>query len=193
MATCATCGNFILWGGVRQNGRRYCGKKCFSNDEYGRLADRIPDQVVKLAAKQIRNEPCPVCNRRGGEIEFRKSYKAISYLIMTSWGSYPIISCPPCHRKKVLGDFILTLLFGWWGFPWGIIMTPVQLFRNISAFSTDTNTSEPSQELCSAVRTMLAHNQMSLRSVNNPWPRGDAGVNPAQPRRDTKLNKGSPG
>ena len=112
MATCATCGNSILWGGVRQHGKRYCGQKCFSNDEFGRLAARIPEQSVKLAAKQIRNGPCPVCSQRGGGIELRKSYKAISYVIMTSWGSYPIISCSSCHRKKVLNDFILTLLSG---------------------------------------------------------------------------------
>jgi hypothetical protein len=189
MASCATCGNSILWGGVRQNGKRYCGQKCCSNDELGRLAARIPEQAVKLAAKQIRNGPCPVCSRRGGGIELRKSYTAISYVIMTSWGSYPIISCSSCHRRKVLGDFILTLLFGWWGFPWGMIMTPVQLFRNISAFSTDTNTSEPSQELCSAVRAMMAQNYLSLHSERIQ----ESKLNVAQQLRHVGQHKGSTG
>jgi hypothetical protein len=193
MATCASCGNSILWGGVRLNGRRYCGQKCCSQDEFGRLAASIPEQAVKIEAKKIRNGHCPVCSRRGGEIELRKSYKAISYLIMTRWGEYPIISCSSCHRKKILGDLILTLCFGWWGFPWGLIITPVQLIRNISAFATDTKTSEPSQELCAAVRTMMAQTNLSLQSGSNHDPGKDTEINPAQHRRDIKLRNSSPG
>jgi hypothetical protein len=193
MATCASCGNSILWGGVNQSGRRYCGPKCCSQDELGRLASSIPEQAVKIEAKKIRNGLCPVCSRRGEEIELRKSYKAISYLIMTSWGAYPIISCSSCHRKKVFGHFLLTFFFGWWGLPWGLIITPVQLIRNICAFATDTKTSEPSKELCSAVRIMMAHTNLSLQSGSNHESGKGAAINPAQHRRDIKLRNGSPG
>jgi hypothetical protein len=192
MATCASCGNSILWGGVRQNGRRYCGPKCCSRDEFGRFAARIPEQAVRHAVQEIRNGPCPVCSRRGGDIELRKSYRAISYVIMTSWGAFPLISCPSCHRKKVLGNFILTLLFGWWGFPWGLIMTPVQLVRNLSALSTDTKTSEPSQDLCSAVRVMMAHTHLSLQCETSHKP-GEGAEENAAPRRDVKLPQGLAG
>jgi hypothetical protein len=193
MATCASCGNSILWGGVRLNGRRYCGQKCCSQDEFGRFAASIPEQAVKIEAKKIRNGNCPVCSQRGEEIELRKSYKAISYVIMTRWGVYPIISCSSCHRKKVLGDFFLTLLFGWWGFPWGLIITPVQLIRNICAFATDTKTSESSKELCSAVRVMMAHKNLSLQYRSSHDPGKGAEINPAQHRRDIKLRNNSPG
>jgi hypothetical protein len=193
MATCASCGNSILWGGVRLNGRRYCGQKCCSQDELGRLAASIPEQAVKIEAKKIRNGNCPVCSRRGEEIELRKSYKAISYVIMTRWGGYPIISCSSCHRKKALGDFILTLCFGWWGFPWGLIITPVQLIRNISALATDTKTSEPSKELCSVVRIMMAQINLSLQSESSRQPGTGAEVKPAQNRRNIILRQGSAG
>jgi hypothetical protein len=193
MATCASCGNSILWGGVRLNGSRYCGQKCCSQDELGRLAASIPEQAVKIEAKKIRNGNCPVCSRRGEEIELRKSYKAISYVIVTRWGVYPIVSCSSCHRKKVLGDFILTLCFGWWGFPWGMIITPVQLIRNICAVATDTKTSEPSQELCSAVRTMMAQTNLSLQSASSRQPGKGAEAKATGHSRDAKLRIGSPG
>ena len=36
------------------------------------------------------------------------------------------------HWGKSLPFTILTLILGWWGFPWGIIYTPMALFTNLS-------------------------------------------------------------
>lgn len=33
---------------------------------------------------------------------------------------------------KMFGTFLVTLLFGWWGFPWGIIWSIGSLFNNIA-------------------------------------------------------------
>lgn len=33
---------------------------------------------------------------------------------------------------KGLGFTMISLLFGWWGFPWGFIYTPMALFTNLS-------------------------------------------------------------
>src|SRR5262245_55842343 len=33
---------------------------------------------------------------------------------------------------KALPYTLLTFLFGWWGFPWGFIYTPMALFTNLS-------------------------------------------------------------
>ena len=68
-----------------------------------------------------------------------------------------------------------------------MIMTPVQLFRNISAFSADTNTSEPSQELCSAVRAMMAQNNFSLPSERTL----ESKLNVAQQGRHVDQRTGS--
>jgi hypothetical protein len=36
------------------------------------------------------------------------------------------------HWGKSLPFTILSLLIGWWGFPWGLIYTPMSLFTNLS-------------------------------------------------------------
>jgi hypothetical protein len=41
------------------------------------------------------------------------------------------VVCRPCGVKSQLGNAALSLLTGWWGIPWGLIMTPIQVTRNI--------------------------------------------------------------
>jgi len=96
----------------------------------------------------------------------RFSYRAISYLVMTTWSKNPILSCSNCHRKKVAGDTTATLFLGWWGFPFGLIVTPMQLFRNISAASSSHSpATEPSSELCSFVRSIIAQTEIENSSL----------------------------
>lgn len=33
---------------------------------------------------------------------------------------------------KMFGTFMVTLIFGWWGFPWGIIWSLGSIFNNLS-------------------------------------------------------------
>ncbi len=40
---------------------------------------------------------------------------------------------------KGLGFTMISLLFGWWGFPWGFIYTPMALFTNLSGGRDVTN------------------------------------------------------
>jgi len=126
-------------------------------DSMGRVGDRIPDAVIKKEAQKIMNGPCPECNQISHDVELRYSYRAVSYLVMTTWSKIPILACRSCHRKKVAGDTLTTVLFGWWGFPFGLIVTPVQLLRNMSAAgSPNSRKTEPSADLCSFVRGVLA-------------------------------------
>jgi hypothetical protein len=50
---------------------------------------------------------------------------------------------------------------GWWGFPWGLIMTPVQLGRNLIGALGGSEAAAPSPELEKMVRTMLAARAVS--------------------------------
>ena len=43
------------------------------------------------------------------------------------------------HWSKSLPYTFLTLLLGWWGFPWGIIYTPMALITNLSGGKDVTN------------------------------------------------------
>jgi hypothetical protein len=45
---------------------------------------------------------------------------------------------------------------GWWGFPWGLLMTPVQITRNAWKLATPPNPAEPSPRLVQDARLQLA-------------------------------------
>ena len=42
---------------------------------------------------------------------------------------------------------LFCLLLGWWGFPWGLILTPVQVVRNVSGMLSGRESSRPSEDL----------------------------------------------
>lgn len=59
----------------------------------------------------------------------------------------------------------ITLLLGWWGIAFGLIVTPVQLLRNIAAAATAKSpTSEPSPDLCAFARGILAQSMIENHS-----------------------------
>ena len=47
-------------------------------------------------------------------------------------------------------------LLGWWGFPWGLLVTPMQIARNISALTRRPDPLTPSPELLRAARIHIA-------------------------------------
>jgi hypothetical protein len=79
-----------------------------------------------------------------------------SIFVMTQWRSTPILCCTPCGTKAKLGAIALSSVFGWWGFPWGLIFTPVQIIRNLKALAASTNPHGPSRELVQITRGDLA-------------------------------------
>jgi hypothetical protein len=58
--------------------------------------------------------------------------------------------------KTQLGDAVISLVAGWWGFPWGLVLTPVQVVRNIISLASPPDRLVPSQLLRQRVRLMLA-------------------------------------
>jgi hypothetical protein len=45
---------------------------------------------------------------------------------------------------------------GWWGFPWGLVLTPIQMARNIMGIFAGPDFSRPSADLRKMVQVMLA-------------------------------------
>ena len=66
---------------------------------------------------------------------------------MTSWSSKPHICCRSCGNKTRMGAALFSLLFGWWGVPWGFIMTPVQVVKNVAGIMRGSDHPGPSDEL----------------------------------------------
>jgi ribosomal protein L24E len=156
MASCDYCGSMILFGGKKIEGLRFCNDKCLANGHMMIAAGRVPDEVVTTRAREIHVGPCPVCGDQGGPVDVHTSHKVASFLVMTSWSSTPRVSCSSCARKAQLGGLAYSLFLGWWGIPWGIFMTPVQIGKNVVGMFRSNYSSEPSDKLKNIVRLQLA-------------------------------------
>jgi hypothetical protein len=77
-------------------------------------------------------------------------------LILTQWKNTPQVSCKACGVKSQLGNAGFSLLLGWWGFPWGLIITPVQIVRNIVGMFRGASANGPSASLERTVGLALA-------------------------------------
>jgi len=156
MAACDTCGSTILFGGKKNGDSRYCSEKCMASGRVLESASRIPETLVRQKAAAIFEGTCPRCGGEG-PVDVHYSHSIWSALITTSWKSTPHIACRTCATKKQALDALGSLLLGWWGIPYGILMTPVQVGRNVAGmFSRRSKGEGPSPELFQQVRLGLA-------------------------------------
>lgn len=128
---CYTCGAIILFGGSSRDGLRYCGRRCREEAELDRALEMVPVAVAENEARRIREDPCPLCGREGSRVELRPSYRATGFLLHTSVSEKRTICCTLCGLKANLAAIAHSLLLGWWGFPFGIVATPIQIVRNL--------------------------------------------------------------
>jgi hypothetical protein len=63
------------------------------------------------------------------------------------------------------------MLLGWWS-TFGLLMTPVQIVRNLGELLIPPSGRKPSKELRKYVRTMIAANAVEF-AMNNPLPAED--------------------
>src|SRR5262249_42160585 len=77
-------------------------------------------------------------------------------VVLTSWVSRPQISCRSCGMKSQAGGALFSLVLGWWGFPWGLVMTPVQVGRDIAGLAKGPDPMKPSPQLEKMVRMNMA-------------------------------------
>ena len=155
MAKCDYCGTTILFGGVKEEEYRFCNQKCHENGFLLTIAKQIPDDVMEEHLKEVHDGQCPKCGG-AGPIDVHTSHTVWSALVMTSWKSRPEVCCNSCGVKAKLGGAVISGLFGWWGFPWGIIMTPIQIIRNVAGLASSPDPLTPSAQLENFVRLNLA-------------------------------------
>lgn len=155
MASCSYCNSMILFGGVKDGELRFCNAACQEKGHLARVAKRIPHRDVQVVLEEIHQGRCPKCNGKG-PIDVHVKHTVWSAVYLTSWNSSPTVCCRSCGRKAQFGGLALSALVGWWGFPWGLIMTPVQICRNLSGICGGPNPDEPSSELENIVRLGMA-------------------------------------
>ena len=163
MASCAYCGSTLLFVKKRVGDLQFC------NDDHVRKgalvvrAGQVPPGEASQLAARIRSGLCPVCKGMG-PVDVFSSHTIWSAVVLTSWRSHPRVSCRSCGRKEQWKGLLSSLFLGWWGFPWGLIVTPVQVVRNVVALSGGTPPS-PSEQLQQMARLQIAE---QLRPAGRP-------------------------
>lgn len=167
MARCDYCDSFILFGGKKQSGRTFCNDSCLQEGRLMIAADRLPQHVVDDAVDEAHQSSCPLCNGPG-PIDVHTSHTIWSLIALTSWRSTPHVCCRSCGRQKQLMGFVTSGLFGWWGFPWGVIYTPIQIGKNLSGMLGGPDADVPSEQLELLTRLDIA----ARVDAGEPMPRG---------------------
>lgn len=152
MTPCAACGSSIVFGGVQADGDVYCNRTC--RDKGRTRCLDLPDSIVQGRARAVHQSACPKCNRPG-PTDLHVAHWAWSALLFTQWGSTPLLGCRRCGNLHRLTRGLATLVFGWWGMPWGFLMTPIQVIRNLVGALHGPDPSRPSAALVRAVRLGL--------------------------------------
>lgn len=155
MARCATCTTIILFGGVRADGRRYCSRRCHEGSVLVTAAEEVPDDAVRRAVEEVRMGLCPLCGGYG-PVDVSTAHRIWSAVLVSSWYPVQSVCCRRCGRRRQGLALLVTLVAGWWSFPWGLVMTPVQAVRNVRGLLRDYDPYVPSEELETVVRMQLA-------------------------------------
>jgi hypothetical protein len=155
MAKCGYCRSVIVAGGVRDGEQRFCNDRCHESGMLVALSHQLDPSDVRSAIAEVHQGACPRCGG-SGPVDVTTSYKIWSALLVTSWSSSPEISRRSCGRKRQVRDLLVSAVAGWWGIPWGFIITPVQIARNLRGLFREYDPYQPSAQLESAVRIMLA-------------------------------------
>jgi len=159
MATCAYCKNTILFGGAREGGHRYCNDHCKNSHTLTRARRTLSDTEIDAHTHQVYRGRCPLCAGPGPN-EVHVSHRVWSVIVLTRWEKRPAICCRRCGNKRKVEDSLFSLAFGWWGFPYGFIATPIQVFRNLSGLLTTISQPRQSLELRAMVELQLAARQL---------------------------------
>jgi hypothetical protein len=132
MAKCDACGSTIIFGGIQQGNYHFCSEACLEKENLMIIGGSTMEGSLNAGFQG----KCPKCGGEG-PINIHTSYFVWSALIFTSWKSTPNICCKSCGVKDQALSAVGSFFLGWWGLPWGIIMTPVQIIRNIAAIIRD--------------------------------------------------------
>jgi hypothetical protein len=155
MTSCDYCGTTIVFGGVKEQGLNFCCKGCYHKGySLVDIRKKIPQEYLLEQTKKIHHGQCPKC-QGSGPVDVYISYRIYSLLLFTSWKSIPNVCCRSCGVKSQLRGLFFSLFFGWWGFPWGLLMTPLQIIRNISGMIKGSGITCPSEKLKNIVRDLM--------------------------------------
>ena len=156
-------------GGVRSGSQRFCNNKCHTNAYVLSVAQQVPPDVLDGRLEEVFRGNCPKC-RGLGPVDIHKVHRVWSALLLTRWTTTSQVSCRSCATKSQLGGALFSLAFGWWGFPWGLILTPIQITRNVIGVCAKSDSSKPSADLRKLVLVTIGTQAIQNNQQKNPPP-----------------------
>ena len=182
MVKCDACGKTILFGGVKgaADGRplRFCSNTCRENWQVSATLGQFPPEAVEKYVAEFHAGTCPRC-QGPGPVDAHPAHSVVSLLIVTRWKTESRLSCRACGTKHQATALASSLLFGWWGFPWGLIMTPVQVTRTAAALFKKPDPAQPSAQGRGMMQTVMVRQWHAYRQAQAPSQSQTAGQPPA--------------
>ncbi len=160
MRRCDACNFWTLFGAIEDGGYRYCCDICVEIGPVFPRSRELGAADVRLKALKIHGGRCPLCEGPG-PVELRASYRIWSVVAFTHFSSRYQISCRRCGLGAQLRGLVHSILLGWWGLPIGVLMTPVQIVRNLVAMVLVPNPQEPSPGLVRQASLQLAQERLA--------------------------------
>lgn len=161
MARCGYCGTSILFGGLRDGNAHYCNAECHQRGVWLAVGSQLPADLVERYVEDARIAPCPRC-QGCGPVDIHLSYRVWSVIVFTRWATRTQVCCASCGWRAKFLDLCISLLFGWWGFPWGLVVTPIQVGRNLIGLFSMPDSTRPSEQFRNVIKIQLA--QEALRA-----------------------------
>lgn len=156
MAICDNCSKKFNLFGVHENGYSFCSANCRDRARAVlKSLDAVAPAEIESYIERARAGPCATCGGPG-PVDLRRSYRVYSMILLTSWSTQNHFVCRACARKEQLKSLGFSTLLGWWGFPFGLIVTPIQIVRNIAALAGGADPGKASQRLQNILKLNLA-------------------------------------
>jgi hypothetical protein len=161
MANCDYCGTFYRGGGLKHGRYQFCNGVCRDHGRVLKVLDYVPPAEIDERIATVRNQLCPLCEG-SGPLNIYPSYTVYSVIFFTSWKTQTHFCCRACSRKQQISALVTSLLAGWWGVPFGVLLTPIQIVRNVAALISQSD--EPTKDLARIVKRDLAEHLASSSS-----------------------------
>ena len=162
MARCGHCNSVIVFGGARQGRARFCNTNCRKKNAQ---KNQIPvsDRQLESVTHEVHAGPCSLC-LGDGPVDVHNVHSIWSLVWFTKWKTKPVVGCRSCGRKSQVQGIVFSSLLGWWGFPWGAIVTPIQIVRNLVGMARPPHPEHPSEDLYEYLRDELTSGRLNMET-----------------------------
>jgi len=114
--------------------------------------------------ERYRHRPCPRCGVQGKTLNGVVAAVARSFIVTSTVRTKLVIGCSSCIKTELERLSKQSLLFGWWGIPWGPMYTARALAMNSKAKTAAANAG-PTPELWNYIASNISEIAADTRST----------------------------